>query len=130
MQDATVAAATRYPTFLNRCFQVDVQRFPELRDDVIAVVRMHRRVLIPMKNNRRDDERTPASTRAAARRVPHCVLVLAHCRERGSNVAGCPAGQAGMHADCGVKVGVGCRQNGRGRGAGREPGGIDPLRVD
>jgi hypothetical protein len=62
MQDATVAAATRYPTFLNRCLQIDVQRFPELHDDVIAVVRMHCRVLVTMENNGRDDARTPAST--------------------------------------------------------------------
>ena len=82
MQDAAVGAATRYPTFLNRCPQIDVQRFPKLHDDLIAVVRMHRRIPVPMKNNRRDNARTCASTRAAARRVPHCVLVLAHCRER------------------------------------------------
>src|ERR1700724_2237633 len=50
MQDPAVAAATRYPTFLNRCLQVDVQRFPELRDDVIAVIRMHGRLLISMEN--------------------------------------------------------------------------------
>src|ERR1700730_1409103 len=114
MLDPAVAAATRYSTFLNRCLQVDVQRFPELRDDVIAVMRMHRRILISMENNRRDDARTPASANPA----PCRALVLAHCRERGSNVAGRSAGQAGMHANCGVEVGVGCRQNGRGRGAG------------
>src|ERR1700730_1590732 len=69
MQEPAVAAATRYPTFLNRCSHVDVQRFPELRDDVIAVMRMHRRVLISMENNRRDDARTPASANPAPRRL-------------------------------------------------------------
>ena len=49
MQDAAVGAATRYPTFLNRCPQIDVQRVPKLHDDLIAVVRMHRRIPVPMK---------------------------------------------------------------------------------
>ena len=65
MQDPAVTAPTRYPTFLNGCLQVDVQSFPELRDDVIAVMRMHRRVLISMENNRRDDARTPTAANPA-----------------------------------------------------------------
>jgi hypothetical protein len=98
MQDASVGAATRYPTLLNRCLQIDVQCFPELCDDLITVVRMHRLVLVPMENYRRDNARSPASTGAVAGPVLRRVLVLAHCRERGGNVTGRPAGQAGMHA--------------------------------
>jgi hypothetical protein len=33
MQDAAVGAATRYPTFLNRCSQIDIQRFPKLHSN-------------------------------------------------------------------------------------------------
>jgi hypothetical protein len=130
MQHAGVGAATRCPTLFNRCLQIDVKPRPELRGDLIAVIWMHRRVLVPVKNNRRYRARTPTSTRSAARPVPRRELALAHRRKRGGNVAGRPAGQAGMHANRGVEVGVGYRQNSRGRSAGREPGGVNPIRVD
>jgi hypothetical protein len=65
VHDAAVGAATRYATLLNRFMQTEVQRFPELRDDLIAVVWMHRRVPVSMEDNRRDDARTGASTRTA-----------------------------------------------------------------
>lgn len=130
MQDAAVGATAGCPSLLNCFFQIDVQRFPELRNNVIAIVRMHRRISVAMENNGRDDARAAASTRSAVAGEARGEPVLAHCRERGSNISGRPAGQTGMHADCGKEVGVRCRQDGRGRGARRKPGGIDPIRID
>jgi hypothetical protein len=122
MHDAAVGAAP-HPTPLDCCSQIDVQCFPELRGDLIAVIWIYCRVLVPMKNNCRDHPRSRSSIRVA----PRPKLVLAHSCKGGSNVTRGAAGEARMHPNCGVEVGVGCRQNRRGRAAGREPGSVNPV---
>jgi hypothetical protein len=54
VEGAAVSSATGYPAMLNRHLQGGVRVLPKLRDDLIAVVRVHRRVVIPMEHNRRD----------------------------------------------------------------------------
>ena len=61
VEGAAVDSATGPRAVLNRCSLVGVRVFPQLRDDLIAVVRVHRGVLIPMEHNRRDGARNYAS---------------------------------------------------------------------
>src|SRR3546814_13165919 len=72
----------------------------------------------------KDDRRYGAGALAADRRA------LAHGGEGGGKVAGGPGGQAGMHADSGIEIGVGSSHDGRRRPAGREPGDVDAARAD
>jgi len=54
IEGAVVSSATGYPAVLNGHLQGGVRGLPKLRDDLIPVVRVHRRVVIPMEYNRRD----------------------------------------------------------------------------
>lgn len=60
VESAAVGSATGHPAVLNRCSLVGVRAFPQLCDDLIAVVRVHRGVLIPMEHNRRGGARNYA----------------------------------------------------------------------
>ena len=54
VKGAAVGSATGYPAVLNRDLQLGVCVVPKLRDDLIAVVRVYRRVVIAMEYDRRD----------------------------------------------------------------------------
>jgi hypothetical protein len=66
MQDAAIGTAVGYSSLLHCFFQIDIQRFPELSNDLIPIVRMHCHISVSMENNGRDDGRAAASTQAAA----------------------------------------------------------------
>jgi hypothetical protein len=51
VEAAAVSPATGYPAVLNRHLQGSVRVLPKLREDLIAVVRVHCRVMIPMEHN-------------------------------------------------------------------------------
>ena len=85
---------------------------------------MNRAVLIAMEHDGR--HHLPVLPGA----VHGCSLPLAHGGERGGEVAGGAAREAGMHADRGVQIGVGHAHDGGGRGSGRQPGDIDAFGID
>jgi hypothetical protein len=85
---ASVGMPARHPTVLSPGLQARDRGRPELRDDLIAVARMNRAVLIPMEHDCRDH--LPVFSGSA-----HGYgLALAHGGERGGEVAGSPAGEA------------------------------------
>src|SRR5260370_6971009 len=129
VEGAPVSSSTRHLAVPNRHAQFCVRVVPKLRDDVVAIMGVHRLVVITMEHNRRNGARNYSWRKGPAGPAPRRRLALAHCCECRRNVAGRAAGEPGMHADCGVEVGVGCRQNDGRRRTGCEPGGIDPFRV-
>src|SRR5271165_5136365 len=86
IEGAAVGSPTGYPAVLKRRSQVGVRVCPKLRDDLIAVVRVHRFVVIPMEDDRRDRARNCSSRGGPAGPVPRPRLALAHCRKCRGNV--------------------------------------------
>src|SRR5216684_1267985 len=115
MDSASIGMSSGYATAMHFLLQV---RGPlRLRDDMIAVARMHGGVPIPMKDDGRDSRTEPRNRRNVAE-LGRAVALL-HRNERRREVLGGPAGEAGMHADRRIKIGVGCPHDGGGCRSGR-----------
>ena len=129
MKRAAVGVPAGHLAVLHGCLQTRGRGRHRLRDDLIAVARVHRRVLIAMEHDRRNVRRYPSALEALPDRRAG-LRALPHGGEGRRHVARGAAGEAGMHADRGVEIGVGRAHDGRRRAAGREPGDIDAPRVD
>src|SRR5260221_10394320 len=81
---------------------------PLLRNEMVAVARMHYGVLIAMKNDGRDSRPVSQNRRHVGGSGRSCQLALPHGGEcRGDVVCG-PASQTRMHADRRLHIRVGC----------------------
>src|SRR5271165_5911274 len=94
VEGAAVGMPAGYPSVLHPCLQVYGHVRPRLRDDLIAVSRVDRLVLIPMEDDRRDDPPVFPIARRAAGLARGRPLALPHNGERRGQVASRPAGEA------------------------------------
>src|SRR5258707_9385353 len=114
MDRAAVGVPAGHPTVLHCCLHIRGHGVPRLRDDLIAVARVHRGLLIAMEHDRRDVAAVSLSTRGVAVSAHrHCAVP--HGGERRREVARCTADEAGMDAGGGVAVGGGRPHDGGGR---------------
>src|ERR1700674_1864921 len=79
-------------------FGLHVRGRPRMRDDTVAIARMHRLVLVSVEYDRWHDRSGPLDSQGASRRSRG--LSLPHGGESRGDVPGSSAGEAGMHADC------------------------------
>src|SRR6266851_4733227 len=66
MDRAAVGVPAGHPTVLHCCLHIRGHGVPRLRDDLIAVARVHRGILIAMEHDRRDVAAVSLSTRGVA----------------------------------------------------------------
>ena len=106
VEGAAVGMPAGHPTVLHACPQVHGRIRPRLSDDLIAVARVHRLVLISMEHDRRDRSTVfPIGRRAVGSKHGYG-LALPHNGECRVQVAGGPAGETGMRPDRSVKIRV------------------------
>ncbi len=121
VEPAAISMPTGYPTLLHRLPEVRHRSCSGLRHDPIAVARVHRGIPIPMEHDRRNNPSRYLSTPRVAGSARGDGLTVLHCGEcRGKIARGSP-GEAGMHADRGVEIGVGHPHNGGSRPPAESP---------
>src|SRR5580700_5563243 len=108
MDRAGIGVPSGYPSAMHLLLRA--RRSDGLLKNLIAVVRMHRRVAIAVKNNGRDSW-------PVTRNYPVIgPATLSHGDKRRGKINGGPAGEAGMYTDCRVQIVVRCSHDGsRGR---------------
>ncbi len=132
MDRAGIGMASRHPTAMHFLLQA---RRPLLRNDMIAVARMHCVVPIPMKNDGRDSRPTLQHRRNVAgprrsRQVTVPQVTFPHGAERRWEVVGGPPCEPGMHADRRIQIRVGRTHDG-GRGCScRQAPNVNSPRID
>src|SRR4051794_40838920 len=123
VQGTAIGMPAGYLTTLRPGLQASGCRRLRLRDDLVAIARVHRAVLVRVEHDGRDDPTAPVI------RPAWCRGALAHGGEGGGNVAGSPTGKTGMDPDGGIEIGIGCPHDGRRRSASGQPGDVDACRV-
>src|SRR5690606_241293 len=88
VEGAAVAMSAGHLAVLHRDSQVSDRGCPGLRDDLIAVARVYRAVLIAVEYDRRDQPPRPRSFRCSSGCGRGHLLALPHGGESGREVAG------------------------------------------
>src|SRR6185437_374511 len=107
LHGAAVGMPPGYLTMLHTELQVWRGGLLRPSDDGVTIAGMHGGVLIAMEHDRRNAPQICFAARGIAGSADRDALSLPHGGERRRQIAGGAAGEAGMHADRSVEIGIG-----------------------